>query len=163
MNRTKTIILSDTIRIGKTTTLQIWVKEMPHVAGFLSPVIDGKRMFQDIRTGQQIPMETEHKDLEVGKYAFDSASFTKVEEKIRELWNEQSLDYLVIDEIGPLEIRKDKGFHQLIKYLSLSNSEQRPQLVFVVRDYCLDEFIEKYHFPNVEVFSLPEFKHHFLN
>lgn len=158
MKRHKVYILSDAIRTGKTTALQQWVEKTKSVTGFLSPDIDGKRMFLDIQTGKLIPMETSNKDLIVGKYAFDTNSFKYAENKLLEAWKTGVDEYIVIDEIGPLEIRKNLGFHNLLLQLQPEANRDYPNLFFVVRDYCLDEFIEKYGYQEAEVLSLKAFR-----
>jgi len=132
MKRLKVYILSDAIRTGKTTALQQWVEKTKSVTGFLSPDIDGKRMFLDIQTGKLIPMETSNKDLIVGKYAFDTNSFKYAENKLLEAW-------------------------KMLLQLQPEANRDYPNLLFVVRDYCLDEFIEKYGYEEAEVLSLKTF------
>jgi nucleoside-triphosphatase THEP1 len=161
MSLNKIYVLSDAIRAGKTTALKNWAKQTPNVVGFLSPEIDGKRMFQDLETEEFIPMETDKKDLLVGKFAFDSRSFEYVENKILEAWQEAVADFIILDEIGPLEINKHLGFHNLLINLQEETSSKKPNLFFVVRDYCLEIFLEKYGFKNIEVMNLEEFKSSF--
>lgn len=161
MKRNQVYILSDSIGVGKTTAIQEWVKKTDNIFGFLSPDINGKRMFQNIESGKLIPMETEQKDLIVGKYDFDSESFKRVEKKIQEAWEAKTSDYIVLDEIGPLEIKKSLGFHELLINLQEENVQDKPNLLFVVRDYCLEVFLEKYDFKNVHVMTLEQFKSDF--
>lgn len=157
--KNRVIILSDAVRTGKTTVLQEWVKKRQNVSGFLSPDINGKRMFQDVETGEVIPMETENKDLKVGRFAFDSHSFLLVEKRIKKTWNKAKTDFLIIDEIGPLEIKKNLGFHNLLKYLQdrITQNSNSPSIILIVRNYALDAFLKKYNFKNVEVYTLAEF------
>ena len=48
-------ILTAPIQSGKTTSLTEWIKNKTNVAGILTPVINGKRVFQNIKTGEQFP------------------------------------------------------------------------------------------------------------
>lgn len=154
----KVVILCDAVGSGKTTALQEWVKQTPNALGFLSPVVNAKRMFQNIETGELIPMETENKDLEVGRFAFDSSNFKLVEDAIKQYFQQTTTEYLVIDEIGPLEIKKNLGFHELLLYLLKNISVSSPNLLLVVRNYVLEDFLIKYTFDNVIVLSVHEFK-----
>jgi len=152
------IILSDDKGIGKTTTLKNWVKDKSNIAGFLSPVFNGKRMFLNVETGAMIPMETEQKDLKVGKYAFDASSFDQVEKSFLKSWQEASNNFLVLDEIGPLEINKNLGFHELLLHVIEHSSENSPHLILVVRKDCIKAFLPKYKFQNTRILSMKEFK-----
>jgi len=154
-------ILSDAIRTGKTTTLKNWAECTPNVVGFLSPEIHGRRMFQDIETDELIPMETESNDLIVGKFAFDSSSFVHVKTEILKAWEDAVADFIVLDEIGPLEINKGLGFHDLVLHLQEESSLKKPNLLFVVRDNCLEAFIEKYSFHNLLTMDLKQFRNNF--
>ena len=161
MNHNQVFILSDAIRTGKTTALHKWVKNASNIVGFLSPDVDEKRMFQNIKTGDLMPMETEHQDLVVGKYAFDSKSFCHVENTILEAWETATSNYIVLDEIGPLEINKSLGFHNLLIRLQAETPSDQPNLLLVVRNSCLDDFLKKYNFKNVKVLTLSQFKNNF--
>ena len=161
-NNQKKFILSDRKGIGKTTSLQKWIIQNPNVKGFLSPVVEGKRVFQIIETNNLIPMETENEDLEIGRYKFDQKSFQIVEEIVLNSFLEGSNQTIIIDEIGPLEINKNKGFHNLVLKLTTTQADNKSHLFFVVRESCLNSFIEKYKLSNTEVFNLEEFNYKFL-
>ena len=158
----KVIILSAAKRSGKTTALKKWVQGRSDISGFLSPDVDGIRMFENIETGEMIPMEDRNGDLEIGRFVFDSSGFEKVEKSIKKSWEEGVSEYLVIDEIGPLEINKNLGFHELLLYLQKNMTQNSPILFLVVRDYLLDEFLTKYGFEDVKISSLEEFSENYL-
>lgn len=163
MTNDRVIILSDEKGAGKTTILKEWVTNTLGVKGFLSPVVDNKRLFLIIETQELIPMETELKDLIVGRFAFDSRSFKQVEKNFMKDWNDSDANYLVLDEIGPLEINKDLGFHELVLQLQDSLSKDSPILILVVRKDCLDTFQEKYRFKDAKVVALEQFRKEFLD
>lgn len=163
MTRNQVYILSDAIRTGKTTALKKWIEQAPNITGFLSPEIDGKRMFQNIETGELIPMETERKDLIVGKFAFGSKSFAYVENEILKECKKGTASFVVLDEVGPLEIDKSLGFHELLIQLQQVSNSDKSNLLFVVRDYCLEAFLRKYNFENVLTFNLEQFKNNFVS
>ena len=157
----KIYILSDKKGIGKTTSLQKWVKINPQLKGFLTPLVNGKRMFQIIETNDFIPMETKNKNLKIGRYIFDKNSFDKVEKIILKSLFEENSKTIIVDEIGPLEINKNKGFHDLV--LKLINGRNfNSDLFFVVRESCLKNFIVKYKPTHFEILNLKEFNNRFL-
>jgi len=143
MNNHKIYILTDKKGIGKTTSLQKWVKNKSNVKGFLSPIVEGKRIFKIIGTNQHIPMETNSRDLKIGKYLFDQNSFYKVEEIVLNEFLSGNYSILILDEIGPLEINKNQGFHNLVLRLINSYREYGSKLLFVVRQSCLQDFLKK--------------------
>ncbi|NNK26886.1 MAG: hypothetical protein HKP06_01470 [Flavobacteriaceae bacterium] len=162
MKNNEVIILSDDKGVGKTTALVNWVNGKSNIAGFLSPIVNGKRMFLNVETQAMIPMETEQRDLTIGKYAFDSSSFDQVEKSILKSWQETTAEFLVLDEIGPLEINKGLGFHELLLQLLIPISTKTPKLLLVVRKDCIDAFKSKYKLNTARIMSLHEFKKVFL-
>lgn len=145
-------IFSNKIAAGKTTTLKNWSENNPEITGFLSVKIEGKRFFENLETGEKKPMEVENSDLQIGKYSFDANVFYWAEKELLKQY-QSNPEWLIIDEIGPLEIRKRQGFHELILNLTQQNSDSKPKIIFVVRDFMVQEFIEKYQFSNAKILS----------
>lgn len=145
-------LFSGKVGKGKTKALQKWIKTQKGIDGFLSPKIKGKRFFKNIKTKILIPLETENSNLKVGRFHFDNESFKLVEYELYKLWN-SDISTLVIDEIGPLEIKKNKGFHNLILDILNSKKDSDKNLILVIRDYLLDAFIEKYPFSDYKIIS----------
>ncbi|HSU28123.1 MAG TPA: nucleoside-triphosphatase [Chitinophagaceae bacterium] len=124
-------ILTGPIQTGKTSSLQQWAENREDVYGILTPVINGKRVFLNVRTGEQWPMEASGTDKEfiiVGKYNFSKIGFDKAAEIIRA--SIQAPGWLVIDEIGPLEL-KGEGFNAILKKVI---SNRKGKTLLVVRD-----------------------------
>ncbi len=97
-------------------------------------------------------MEIENSDLQVGKFSFDPEVFLWAEkELIKQFYS--NAEWLIIDEIGPLEIRKNQGFHELILKIIEENSSSKPKIIFVVRDFMVSEFIDKYQFSTAKILS----------
>lgn len=134
-------IISGKTGSGKTTLLQNWLP--PGACGILSPKINGKRVFQDIESGEQIPMENAAGTLETGRYRFDASSFAWAQNVVLNAWLREP-EWLIIDEIGPLEIRKDLGFHQLLLKIFSKQPPSRTKMLMVVRDSMVHEFCDKY-------------------
>lgn len=133
-------ILTGPIQSGKTTLLLNWAKQQ-HIAGILTPVVEGSRYFLDIETGNHFPMNAsaeETKVLEVGKYRFSEAGFEQASMLLKDVCCKPLPSFLVIDEIGPLELNQQKGFYNTLLYM-LDNLEMNRRIVLIVRDKCLTE------------------------
>jgi len=155
-------IISDEKGIGKTTSLQNWVKNNPKVSGVLSPIVSGKRMFQIIESKAFIPMEAGETTLKVGKYTFNKESFDVAEKAILNTLSNKSASFIILDEIGPLEIKQSLGFHNLLVKLFQQNLIENSTFIFVVRKSCLNGFLTKYKIQNPKVLCLEAFKLKFL-
>ena len=123
-------ILTAPIQSGKTTSLISWSAKRNDVHGILTPVVGGKRVFMNVQTKEHFPMEAkgEEETLVVGRFAFSKAGFDKAIQIIRDAINKEVC--LIIDEIGPLEL-KGKGFCDVLKEV-LEKKVQK--LLLVVRD-----------------------------
>jgi nucleoside-triphosphatase THEP1 len=148
-------ILTGPIQTGKTTSLEKWIISQPDVRGILTPVIDGKRMFRDIETGQLFMMEAKENESEVwkiGKFVFSKVQFERAEKILLKAGNTNG--WLVIDEVGPLELQ-EKGFLHVIKKLL---AERKGPILLVVRDK--DDMVNKvkqfFGLPGAKVIHSPE-------
>ena len=108
----KVILLTGEIQTGKTTTLLNWVKKREDVAGILTPVKNGKRFFYSIPEDVLYQMEAEGDEevLKIGRFRFSAKQFEKTNKAILKWLDESQWKYLIIDEIGPLELKEQKGF-----------------------------------------------------
>ena len=147
---TKIFIFSDKIGARKTTLLKNWFADNESISGFLSPKINGKRVFENLESGEQRLLEIEKSSLQIGKYAFDPEVFYWAESELLKQLNGDR-EWVVIDEIGPLEIRKGKGFHNLILKIITERSSIKPKVIFVVRDFMVEDFIEQYPLENPKI------------
>lgn len=130
MPETGIYILAGPIRSGKTTSLMQWCSQRRDVYGVLTPDINGKRVFMDAYTGERFPMETmdEQETVSIGRFVFSKKSFDKASQIIRNAIHEPG--WIIIDEIGPLELRGN-GFHDVLKEVLASRNDK---LVIVVRE-----------------------------
>lgn len=151
-SKAKIYIYSDKIGVGKTTLLKNWLAKNENRSGFLSPKIEGKRYFENLETGEQRLLEVENSSLQIGKYSFDLSVFSWAESELVNQLNTVK-EWLIVDEIGPLEIRKAQGFHNLILKMIANQASIKPKIIFVVRDFMVAEFIEKYQFQNPKILS----------
>lgn len=123
-------ILSAPIRSGKTTSLVHWTAEKDDAFGILTPVENGKRFFMNVKTREQFPMEASGNEetLSVGRFVFSKDGFEKAIQIIRDAMHKQG--WLVIDEIGPLELRGE-GFCEVLKEIL---AERNEKILLVARE-----------------------------
>lgn len=160
MTESKVFILSGPLQSGKTTRLIDWLQKRKDVFGILTPVIGGKRFFMDAATREVFPMEAEQSEskvLHVGKYVFSASAFDRAREILREASNQKE-GWLLVDEIGPLEL-KGEGFSNVLKEL-LSQSGTpggNLQLVLVVRKTLVDDMVKFFGIERYEELGTGEF------
>ena len=131
-------ILTAPIQSGKTTALINWAGKRKDVFGIFTPVVNGQRVFMNANSKEQFPMEAtidETATLAVGKFVFSKTNFDKAIQIIRESMQKEG--WLVIDEIGPLELREE-GFHDVLKEMLAT---RKHTILLVVRDK--EEMVEK--------------------
>lgn len=138
----KGLILTGPKGSGKTTLLQHWLEEN-EAGGILSPVEECKRVFASVTSGMAWQMEAgkdESEVLNVGKYSFSKKGFEQAEATLLFDLRAGNLP-LVIDEIGPLELRESGLHHCLKKILS---SKKTTCVIAVVREGLVKEVIKAY-------------------
>ncbi len=148
-------ILSKAIKTGKTTELISWCNFQKNVGGILTPDVDGYRKLFDIDTKEYFDFEvnTASTDSEVtivGRFRFYNSAFTLAQQILLENTNKK---YLIIDEIGRLEINQNIGLEFVLKEIinQYVNNSIEGNLILVVRDYLLLECIEKYKLFNAKI------------
>ncbi len=127
----KIVVLSGPVQTGKTTALVNWSTGRNDVYGILTPVANEKRVFMNIASRHLFRMEAKEGDesvLVVGKYVFSTEHFDRAVTIIKEAMHKEG--WLVIDEIGPLELR-GSGFHDILKELL---EQRRDHILLVVRE-----------------------------
>ena len=123
-------ILTGPIRSGKTTTLLNWIKDKKDAAGILTPDVDGFRHFMNIATRQLFKMEASENEekIVVGRFAFSKNNFNRANEiLLNETFND---GWLIIDEIGPLELI-GHGYNESIIFLL---TKRYKKTLWVVRE-----------------------------
>lgn len=131
-------ILSAPIQSGKTTSLVQWTAERDDAFGILTPVENEKRFFMNSKTREQFPMEASGNEetLSVGRFVFSKAGFEKAIQIIRDAIHKHG--WLVIDEIGPMELRGE-GFCDVLKDVL---SARKEKIILVVREGMEEKAIE---------------------
>jgi nucleoside-triphosphatase THEP1/ABC-type thiamin/hydroxymethylpyrimidine transport system permease subunit len=142
-------ILTGPVQSGKTTSLLSWVKERKDVSGILTPVIEGKRFFYDISSSAQWPMEatTGEETLLAGRFVFSKAGFEKAVQMLQNSMNQSQ--WLLIDEVGPLEIRGE-GFSAILKQVLL---QHRNNLLLVVREGLAGQVVAAFDIHNAVIIN----------
>ena len=123
---------------GKTTRLLAWSQGRTDVRGVVAPDGPGGRRMLDLGSGEQVEMEgpglTEAR-LEIGPYRFRKAAFDWAGERLRAAAVDPEATFLVVDEIGPLELRGE-GLASALD--ALAAEPDGPQWIVVVRESLLD-------------------------
>lgn len=153
-------ILTGAVQSGKTTALMRWAAERGRIGGFLSPDVEGLRRLYTLRDRQlrHFQAHEEEGDLVVvGKFRFYASAFELGRQTL--LADSQAgLDWLVIDEIGKLELA-GQGFEpaagQVIR--RFQEEEGKCRLLLVVRDYLLEEVVRRYGLGACEALDISDF------
>lgn len=159
------VILTGTIRSGKTTFLMNLLKSQNDCGGFLTPDINDKRHFFRLDNKECLPFEleaaTDENEVElIGPYRFDKKIFELGNKLISNTHNIHE-QLFVIDEVGKLEL-KGEGFDSGLKKLfSLHQQNREKKIILIVRDYLVDEVIKRYNI-NADIIDISE-KTKFLN
>ncbi|MEH1006133.1 nucleoside-triphosphatase [Winogradskyella sp. ECml5-4] len=155
-------ILRGDIRIGKTTALQEWCKNRDDVDGVLCPDnAEGKRYFLEVKSKNEFELETEldtEAIIEIGNFKFLKSAFEKANAYLQSVASENESQYLIIDELGKLEL-KNEGLHASAeKLISNYKSDERQHLILVVRDYLLDAVLKHYAIAKYEILEKIDFE-----
>lgn len=139
-------IISGEINSGKTTKLANWLKHRTDVGGILTPKINGERVFQDSAIGQTWPMEaTENEEqLLVGRYRFSADGFQKALSVLESALMNPAIRFLVVDEIGPLELRNEGFAAFLRKALSSLENDPEKNLILVIRNSLVESVLNHF-------------------
>jgi len=154
-------IISGKIDCGKTTKLfQLYV-EKNLGDGFLlrksydNEIYVGQQLVR-LSTGESKPFSfrkgATHLDNNLAdtykNYSFTKEGFYFAEKIVMELL-ENNVEPIFIDEIGPLELQ-GKGFYDIFLLILKSQKE----VFVVIRDSCVAQVIEKFHFQNYKVINI---------
>jgi len=141
-------ILTGDIRTGKTSALLDWASTRNDVDGLLCPDNEnGKRYFLKVKSQKEIELEVEFESEEIitiGPFHFLKSAFEEANEFLLSLTPKNESQYLIIDELGKLEL-KNKGLHNAAEKLIPSciiNDDKH--LILVVRTSLLEAIINHY-------------------
>ena len=144
-------ILTGPIRTGKTSALLTWCNNRDDVDGVLCPDDEnGKRYFLNIKSNEKHLLEAEEDAIHenditsVGRFHFFKKSFDLANEYLVGLKDEVSFSYLIIDELGKLELQ-NQGLHFSAKKLIQCYMLHKHQhLILVVRESLIDAILKHY-------------------
>ncbi|GAA4373812.1 hypothetical protein [Hymenobacter koreensis] len=140
-------LLSGPTRSGKTTRLSAWAATEPGVAGLLMPTVPGVgRLFQDVRTGLRWPTAARPGNWQaqcVGPHRFSAAGFAWANETLLGAASHPATRWLLIDEIGPLELR-GLGLAPALGRVLSKAAYQPENVVLVVRAALLDTIVQEF-------------------
>jgi len=135
------------IKSGKTTRLQEWAASNNNTDGILAPVIDGNRHIIRIKSGETKLLEYTGEDkaielTKIGKYNFLTSVFEWGRNEIYDAFLKKP-EWLIIDEIGPLELRGE-GLEPVVSKILNEKLKSESTIVLVVRKSLHEKVIEHY-------------------
>ncbi|MBI5730483.1 MAG: hypothetical protein HY963_05035 [Ignavibacteriales bacterium] len=141
-------ILTGPVHTGKTTRLMHWAATQKNIDGIFQPVIDDKRFIYHIASRTLRQLETnETRDVTmIGKFKFSNQTFGWAKKNLTDCINKE-LEWLVIDEVGPLEL-EGRGLEPAITKIFIERENFHGKLLCVVRDKILDNFVGRYNLIN---------------
>jgi nucleoside-triphosphatase THEP1 len=152
-------ILTGPVRSYKTTTLMQWCAARPDCGGVLSPDVDGLRCLYNVRAKRHIPWQKQERtsdtDIVIGRFVFDPAAFQTAILWLDQHVQDPDINILLIDEIGPLEL-KGLGWDGWLNHFLLHPSTK--DLLLVVRENILDEVVSRYRLQDIRVLRNSDFK-----
>lgn len=137
----KIILLTGEKKSGKSTWL---IENQMNKAGVISPLKNKKRHFLLLPENNWIAMERANGSVKVGKHTFDQKAFDQAETHLRSKLKEE---ILLLDEIGPLEI-KGGGFSILLTDLL---NFYRGHLILVIRSGLVEEVISHFNLGRFQI------------
>lgn len=160
-------ILSKPVNSGKTTLLKSWVDAQDNIGGILTPDVNNKRMLYDIAEKTYYTFQTHNNEnsIGVGRFLFENSAFDTAQDiLLHGLYKQYS--WIIVDEVGPLEIREKLGLEPRLTQLihAYKNHHVEGNLLLVIRDYLLQDAIDYYQIPQAELldesfFITNSFKH----
>lgn len=140
------IIFSRPVRSGKTTELMKWCDTQQDVSGILMPDINGSRKIMNIKTGEVFdaecmkPEETDAQLLQVGRFSFYASAFDKANKILFENIS-QSTSWLVIDEVGKLELGKKGLFPSVESAINEYQFNPGNKVILLIRDTLVESVL----------------------
>lgn len=140
--------------IGKTTTLLAYIEDLKgkgvSFSGIVTPPVFNRKGektgfdAKDIKTGESWALGRSDKKLDgpqYGPFSFSQSGFAKTMKSMK-LGLESSDKFLFLDEIGPLELHRKKGFYSFLP--EIDEAALHKEISLVIRPELIDEFLEKY-------------------
>jgi molybdopterin-guanine dinucleotide biosynthesis protein A/nucleoside-triphosphatase THEP1 len=155
----KIYILSDTIRSGKTTALFEFCNKTLKVGGIFTPDINGVRKIYYPSQNKcfDFQIESELQGINVGRFNFSNEAFNYARNHLKEV-NFDDFDWVIIDEIGKLELLSANGFEPELSALinRFKVHQGTTKLILVIRDSLLQLAMEFYEIKNAKVIGIKD-------
>lgn len=154
-------ILSQPIQTGKTTLLMNWIGTQQKVGGILTPDVDDRRKLYDIATTQyhNLQLDESSEGINVGRFVFSKDVFSHAQAILAQSVEKQ-YSWVIVDEIGRLEMDRKEGLEPAIGEL-IHHYKTHPtagNLLLVIRDYLLEPAITYYGLESATVLPSDFFK-----
>lgn len=151
-------IYSGPVKTGKTTRLMQWAASQKRFDGIFQPVIDEKRFIYHIgsRTLKLLESDSTNNKTTIGKYNFSNESFDWAKKVLLDCIGKE-IDWLIIDEVGPLEL-DCKGLEPVVTKIIDERNKLKCRIICVVREKLLEKFLIHYRLENsYKIFDVVQF------
>jgi nucleoside-triphosphatase THEP1 len=143
------------VHSGKTTRLIKWLKDKNNVQGIISPIIAGKRYLVNINSDEKRKLEidsgsSQENVTKIGNYIFDKSVFEWACKIILDAVKSNP-DWLIIDEVGPLELQGEGLAKAVNKVFSENVSLLKTNVIMVVRERLLNDFLNHYNLTEKDI------------
>ncbi len=151
----KIYLLCGPVRTGKTTRIMDWSSSSENVDGITAPVyLNQKHMF-NLKTGVMKNLENvsecaEDKIITVGTYKFNPEVFEWGRKKLKQAASTVDLKWLVIDEIGLLEL-DGRGLEPEVTRILNNRNNYKFNILLIVRESLVDDVMKKYNFTSDDI------------
>lgn len=144
-------LITGKTKSGKTTELFRWIIDKENVGGILQPVVNGKRFIYSISEKRLIQLEVSVKNflnvkdealIRIGKYLFLKDGFDKARDLLQKDFK-SNCEWLIIDEVGPLELN-GSGLEPTVSNILKNSNSFSGSIIIVIRELLIDDFINKF-------------------
>lgn len=142
-------LLSGPIQTGKSEVLRRWAQKR-EVGGWLTPTVKGRKVLFDLREQSWHPFELDDptpESIPVGRYHLSASAFAKCRAIASREVVSPSPPWLVVDEIGKLELRR-LGHFEAVQHLI---THYEGVMVWVVRESLLPAVLDFWELEREEV------------
>lgn len=138
------------MRTGKTTRIMEWASSSEKIDGITSPLYMNQKHLYNLKTGVMKNLENvsecdEEKIISVGSYKFNPDVFEWGRKKLNEAVNTNNTKWLVIDEIGLLELN-GKGLEPEVSTILKKRENYKFDILLIVRESLVEDVMKKYNF-----------------
>ena len=156
-------IITGAVQTGKSSRLKDWISQRDDIGGILCVDNKGLRHLMEIRNRKVHVFQLSDVDadieevIEVGRFKFLSSAFDLADEIIKRD-AEADCNYLVVDELGKLEM-KDHGLYEAISHVvhMCQSGQAGFDLILIIRDYLLEDAIEKFSLASAKIYGIESF------